>query len=58
MVTVLENIELPMRGDDVVETDSSIVSLAKQAFQGYYISPMGNVAYDGEDIPDSSKKVK
>lgn len=58
MVTVLENIELPMRGDKVVDTDSSIVSLAKESFEGYYISPAGNITYDGDDIPDAANNVK
>lgn len=54
MVTVLEDIELPLRNDDVIETDPDIVSLAQQTFEGYYISPMGNITYDGDNIPDSS----
>lgn len=52
LVSVLEDIELPMRNDEFTETDSNIVSLAKEVFEGYYVAPTGNIAYDGTDITD------
>nr|XP_039263294.1 glutamyl-tRNA(Gln) amidotransferase subunit C, mitochondrial-like [Styela clava] len=52
LVSVLENVPLPMRDDEPQETKGDVLKLPQEVFEGYYIAPVGNKVYEGETFFD------